>query len=176
DSLKYESSAQRSSAFNSSSGSAAAFCHDAQRAIWFESSPAIATQSVPSSRYSISMPEASLSSSAKSRYSARLRKQRSRKGPGSEASACGDNIPAAARDASPPMRPRSATATCNPSRASRSAIAQPMTPPPTIITSFIRHYPSSHRLKGASRRSYDDDRRQGLDSGFGYRVYNDDGE
>src|SRR5262245_47083967 len=60
-------------------------------------------------------------------------------------------MPAAAADASPPMRPRSNSATARPARASSRATAQPITPPPSTATSSIRcasHTPAPCRKTG----------------------------
>jgi hypothetical protein len=55
----------------------------------------------------------------------------------SSVSPCTPSIPAAAPDASPPMRPRSNSATRRPARASSRATAQPITPPPSTATSIM---------------------------------------
>src|SRR6185503_20302161 len=68
---------------------------------------------------------------------ARLRRPRSRSGPGASASICGPRMPAAALEASAPGMPRSMTVTERPRAARRSPTAHPMMPPPTIATSVV---------------------------------------
>src|SRR5262245_52788209 len=98
---------------------------------------------MPSSLYSTSIPDASETCAAKSRYIDRLCRQMSKNGPVCVASDWVASIPAAAREASQPIRPLSRRVTLSPASASLNAIEHPMTPPPTIIASrVIRVYRS----------------------------------
>src|SRR5262249_16258840 len=92
---------------------------------------------VPPAQNPVGMPENSSTDSTNLGYSARLAEARGTRGIAAGQSGAGDNIPAAAQDASCIGACRSGAPTRDFRSASSNAIEPPTIPPPTITTSYV---------------------------------------